>query len=214
MIEFTLSEVDSSWHKILAPHLSTINNILYKIDGKEVAPPRDRIFRLLTYPRSHFRIAIFGQDPYPGKGVADGFAFSQSADASVPASLRNIYKEYAHDLHLPTPTTTNLAPWVEQGVALLNRTLTTEVGVANAHLRLGWSEITSSIARSLGEIDCIAILWGKNAQELEPYFSQVIKSVHPSPLSARNGFFGSQPFTRANTLLQQSGRLPIDWHLP
>lgn len=214
MIEFTLSEIDSSWHEVLEPHLSTINRILSEIDGKEIAPPREKVFRLLTYPRSNFRIAIFGQDPYPGKGVADGFAFSQSTVATFPASLRNIYKEYVQDLHLPTPTTTDLTPWVEQGVALLNRTLTTEVGVANAHVKLGWSEITSAIARSLGENQCIAILWGRNAHELEPFFSQVIKSVHPSPLSARNGFFGSHPFTRANEYLELSGRLPIDWRLP
>jgi uracil-DNA glycosylase len=156
---------------------------------------------------------IFGQDPYPGELVADGLAFSTPIINKVPASLRNIFKEYQSDLSLPAPTTSDLTPWSRSGVLLLNRSLTTISGARNAHQASQWKVLTESIAQMLGERDVVAILWGNFARELSPLFALKIESAHPSPLSAHRGFFGSRPFTRANALLEGSGRSAIEWKL-
>jgi uracil-DNA glycosylase len=157
-------------------------------------------------------VLILGQDPYPGEGVADGLAFS-SAREKVPASLRNIFIEYSSDLGLPAPMSPDLSKWSERGVLLLNRTLTTTVGERNAHVSIGWRNFTYSVAEFLAQRDVIAILWGNGARELADLFDKKIESVHPSPLSARRGFFGSEPFSRANELLESAGREPIDWQI-
>lgn len=175
-------------------------------------PARADIFRAFTLPLNEVKVVIFGQDPYPGEGVADGLAFS-TRGAKIPASLRNIFKEYSDDLGLPAPKSGDLTTWHTNGVLLLNRTLTTETGKRNAHYRAGWSALTSDVARALGQLDTIAILWGAKARELAPYFHWKIESVHPSPLSARIGFFGSKPFSSANAILKDLGRTPIDWEL-
>jgi uracil-DNA glycosylase len=127
--------------------------------------------------------------------------------------LRNIFKEYAEDLGLPAPKSGDLTTWHHNGVLLLNRTLTTVTGERNAHYGAGWSTFTRDVAKVLGQLDTVAILWGANARELAPYFKWKIESVHPSPLSARNGFFGSRPFSSANAMLEELGRHPIDWAL-
>ena len=176
------------------------------------APARADIFRAFTLPLHEVKAVIFGQDPYPGEGVADGLAFSTRGE-KIPASLRNIFKEYADDLGLPVPKNGDLTVWHHNGVLLLNRTLTTVTGERNAHYGAGWSAFTSDVAKVLGQLDTVAILWGANARELAPYFKWKIESVHPSPLSARNGFFGSKPFSSANTILRELGRTPIDWSL-
>jgi uracil-DNA glycosylase len=159
------------------------------------------------------RVVIVGQDPYPALGVADGLAFSAHAHSPIPASLRNIFKEYASDLNLPTPTSPDLTRWFEQGVLLLNRTLTTTTGERNAHSQEGWKELTFDIARALGGDKVVGVLWGRHAQELAPLFADSIQSAHPSPLSARRGFFGSKPFSQVNQMLIDRGEEPIDWQL-
>ena len=174
------------------------------------APARSDIFRAFTLPLHDVKVVIFGQDPYPAHGVADGLAFS-TRGPKIPASLRNIFKEYSDNLGLTVPKSGDLTAWHLNGVLLLNRTLTTVTGERNAHYGAGWSAFTSDVAKALGQLDAVAILWGANARELAPYFKWKIESVHPSPLSARNGFFGSKPFSRTNELLKELGRPPIDW---
>lgn len=209
---FSLEEVDPSWRPFFSDHINSINEILSSLNYEEISPARENIFRAFTSPLDDVRVLILGQDPYPGIGVADGLAFS-SPQSRIPASLRNIYKEYSEDLALPVPKSADLTTWAQRGVLLLNRTLTTSVGERNAHLARGWSAVTLSIAQMLADRDTVAILWGNNARELAPLFNYRIESVHPSPLSARRGFFGSRPFSSANKLLIKSGQEPIDWQL-
>jgi uracil-DNA glycosylase len=209
---FSLEEVHPTWRPFFAEHRDNINETLSALADDETSPARGMIFRAFTFPLDNVRVLILGQDPYPGIGVADGLAFS-SPLAPIPASLRNIYKEYSEDLALPIPKSADLTIWAQRGVLLLNRTLTTSVGERNAHLAKGWSALTLSVAQSLADRGVVAILWGNSARELAPLFKYRIESVHPSPLSARRGFFGSKPFTSANRLLLETGREPIDWKL-
>ena len=211
-MNFSLEEVDSSWQPFFSQHVERINEILASLNFEEVSPSRSDIFRAFTFPLDNIRVLLVGQDPYPGAGVADGLAFS-STTAAIPASLRNIYKEYSQDLDFPTPNNADLTSWAMSGVLLLNRTLTTSVGERNAHLSKGWSSFTNEVAQFLAERDVVAILWGKNASELAPLFKYRIESAHPSPLSAHRGFFGSKPFSTANKLLMESGQVPINWQL-
>ena len=213
-MNFSLSEIDSSWLEVFVEYETLINTILDAVKDEAIAPNRLKIFRAFQRPLNEIRVVIIGQDPYPGEGVADGLAFSTPPGNPVPASLRNIYIEYQDDLKLPLPTTTELSNWAEEGVLLLNRTLTTTIGERNAHLDHGWMELTYSIAKRLGELDVIAILWGKQAQQLAPLFHHAIISPHPSPLSAYRGFFGSKPFSKANAILLKNGKQPINWQLP
>jgi uracil-DNA glycosylase len=209
---FSLEEIDSTWRPFFADHIDSIDEILASLELVETTPARENIFRAFTFPLENVRVLILGQDPYPGIGVADGLAFSSSL-APIPASLRNIFKEYSEDLDLPTPKSPDLTIWAQRGVLLLNRTLTTSVGERNAHLAKGWSALTLSVAQLLADRGVVAILWGNSARELAPLFKYRIESAHPSPLSARRGFFGSKPFTSANRLLLETGRKPIDWKL-
>ena len=211
-MNFSLDEVDPSWRPFFAGHVDAIDEILSSLDDEEISPRRENVFRAFTFPLDNVRVLILGQDPYPGDGVADGLAFS-SPSIPIPASLRNIYKEYSDDLGLPIPVIADLTAWAERGVLLLNRTLTTSVGERNAHLAKGWSSLTLSIAHLLAARDVVAILWGNNARELAPLFKYRIESAHPSPLSARRGFFGSKPFSGASKLLVETGKEPIDWQL-
>lgn len=209
---FSLEEVDPSWQPFFTLHIQSINEILSSLDDEDISPARENIFRAFTFPLDKVRVLILGQDPYPGHGVADGLAFS-SPSLPIPASLRNIYKEYSEDLALPIPQSADLSIWAQRGVLLLNRTLTTSVGERNAHLARGWSALTLSIAQFLADREVVAVLWGNNARELAPLFKYRVESAHPSPLSARRGFFGSRPFSSSNRLLMESGQEPIDWQL-
>ena len=211
---FDPGEVHSSWHPLFSANLNEINQILENIHPSECTPARRNIFRVFQEPLDSVRVLIVGQDPYPGDGVADGLAFSvQPENQVIPASLRNIFKEYVEDLSLPTPASGDLTPWSSKGVMLLNRSLTTSVGFRNAHSQNGWLNFTENVARLLSERDVVAILWGSYAQKLSPLFSHRLCSPHPSPLSAYRGFFGSKPFSRANEVLVSLGKPEIDWHL-
>jgi uracil-DNA glycosylase len=143
-----------------------------------------------------------------------GLAFSVAPTvAKIPASLKNIFAELKNDLGIPTPTTGDLSPWSANGVLLLNRILTTKIAESGNHADIGWRKITDHIASELGKRDLVAILWGKQAQELAPFFRLKVEGVHPSPLSAYKGFFGSRPFSRVNEILIAEGKTPIDWSL-
>ena len=203
-----------SWQRLLEPLAPEIDRILADISQEEIAPSRDLIFRALELDAESVKVVIFGQDPYPTLGNATGFAFSVPADVSpIPASLRNIYRELESDLGAPCHAHGDISSWQKSGVLLLNRVLTTRIGESAAHSDVGWQRITNFIAKELGSRGVVAILWGKSAQELSHFFDHQISSVHPSPLSAYRGFFGSKPFSRVNELLVAQGKEPIDWSI-
>lgn len=203
--------VHTSWREALAPLDEEIQKVLHKINESEVTPAFKSIFKALEIDIDVVRVVIFGQDPYPTLGNATGLAFSVPRDAGIPASLRNIYQELQNDLGVPQPTHGDLSSWADQGVMLLNRVLTTKIGMPGAHSKIGWQKITDHIAYELGHRGVVAVLWGKSAEDLSRYFSDVVVSAHPSPLSAYRGFFGSKPFSRINQILQERGESPIDW---
>ncbi len=204
----------SSWTPILEPHRPLIDSILNSLKDEEIAPPQDLIFAALSMDVADVKCVIVGQDPYPTRGNAHGLAFSVPKSVSkIPASLKNIFIELESDLGIGIPTNGDLSPWVSQGVLLLNRVLTTRVGRSDAHKDLGWQVITETIAELAAKQSAVAILWGKQAQELRDVFSLKVESVHPSPLSAYRGFFGSKPFSQVNAMLKSTHRAEIDWSL-
>jgi uracil-DNA glycosylase len=206
--------VHSSWKPVLEPFSNEITRILNSLDISSVTPSRDLVFAALELPLTEVKCVIIGQDPYPTAGNAHGLAFSVGSHVDkIPASLQNILKELQSDLGYDAPISGSLEKWRDQGVLLLNRVLTTEIGQSNAHQHLGWQKITTAIAQAAAEQGAVAILWGKQAEELAPFFKDSVISVHPSPLSAYRGFFGSKPFSRVNEKLQLQGRAPIDWSL-
>ena len=176
------------------------------------------MFRAFVAPLADVRVLIVGQDPYPTPGHAVGLSFSVDRSVRpVPRSLQNIYRELHDDLGIEVASHGDLGSWAENGVMLLNRVLTVQAGASGSHRRKGWEAVTDSAIRALVDRGgpLVAILWGKDAASLGPLLgtTPTIVSAHPSPLSARNGFFGSRPFSRANTLLQQQGAKPVDWSL-
>jgi len=206
--------VHSSWNPILEPHGALIDSIFESLKDQEIAPPKNLIFSALSMNVADIKCIIVGQDPYPTKGNAHGLAFSVPQSVSrIPASLKNIFLELESDLGIATPVHGDLSPWVMQGVLLLNRVLTTQLGHSDSHRDLGWQVITNTIAAHAAKQNAVAILWGKQAQELSNLFSLRVESVHPSPLSAYRGFFGSRPFSQVNAMLKKTNRTEIDWSL-
>ena len=206
-------QLHPQWQVELASHKALIESIDSFITNRSVTPDYNLIFRALNQPIESTRVVIFGQDPYPTKGHAHGLAFSiDSSLTNLPASLRNIYKELFADLGI-TRTHGDLSDLADQGVMLINRVLSTEIGKSLAHEKLGWQEITERVAQVLGERDVIAVLWGSAAFPLKQFFHEqsVITSVHPSPLSAYRGFFGSSPFSQVNAMLRSKGLKEINW---
>ena len=206
-------QLHPQWQVELASHKALIESIDGFITNRSVTPDYNLIFRALNQPIESTRVVIFGQDPYPTKGHAHGLAFSiDSSITNLPASLRNIYKELFSDLGI-TRTHGDLSDWADQGVMLINRVLSTEIGKSLAHEKLGWQDITEKVAQVLGERDVIAVLWGSTALPLKQFFHEqsVITSVHPSPLSAYRGFFGSSPFSQVNAKLRSKGLKEINW---
>jgi uracil-DNA glycosylase len=188
--------------------------------GAQVLPPPGDVFNALRLtPPCAVRAVILGQDPYPTPGQAHGLAFSVRAGIAIPRSLRNIFQELAADTGQRQPGSGTLEPWARSGVLLLNACLTVEAGRAGAHRGLGWESLTDQVIIHLSSASagCVFILWGAEAQKKRPFIDEsrhlVVASVHPSPLSARRGFFGSRPFSRANTWLAAKGLEPINWQL-
>ena len=186
-----------------------------------VLPERENLFKAfaLTAPED-VKVVILGQDPYPTKGNATGLAFSVSDGSKIPKSLENIYRELESDLHVKRPSNGNLEGWAKEGVLLLNSVLTVKEGKSASHQNWGWEEFTDGAIKSLSERKkhLVFILWGAYARRKNSLISPsndhlVIESVHPSPLSAYNGFFGSKPFSRTNEFLKLHGIEPISWGL-
>jgi uracil-DNA glycosylase len=187
--------------------------------GRRFLPAGERIFAAFRQPFDDVRVLIVGQDPYPTPGHPIGLSFSVAPDVQpLPGSLQNIFREYGDDLGYPAPGNGDLTPWARQGVMLLNRVLTVQAGRPASHRGQGWEEVTAHAIRELAarERPLVAVLWGKDARGLKPLLGDtpVVESPHPSPLSARYGFLGSRPFSRANALLERQGGEPVDWRLP
>ena len=189
--------------------------------GKRVFPARDDIFRALALtPPKTVKVVILGQDPYHGEGQAHGLSFSVQPGVRTPPSLRNIYKELHADLGIAPAGHGHLDHWARQGVLLLNSVLTVEMGKAASHQGKGWEKLTDAIVAQVAErvVPSVFLLWGAHAQRKAGAIDEarhlVIRSAHPSPLSAHGGFLGSRPFSQANAFLEAQGRGGIDWALP
>jgi uracil-DNA glycosylase len=187
----------------------------------DVFPEEEETYAALGLtPFERVRVLILGQDPYPTPGAAHGLAFSVRPEVPVPASLRNIFTELHEDTGAPAPEHGSLVAWAERGVLLLNAVLTVRSGEPNSHKGKGWEKLTDTVIHALGErsTPTVFVLWGRFAQKKERLIDTdrhtVLKSAHPSPLSARNGFFGSRPFSKVNAALARSGFAPIDWTIP
>jgi uracil-DNA glycosylase len=216
--------VDPGWAGALDPvsdRVAALGDFLRSelAHGRGYLPAGEDVLRAFRRPLAEVRVLIVGQDPYPTPGHPVGLSFSVAADVRpIPRSLQNIYRELVDDLGVCRPSSGDLSPWAEQGVLLLNRVLTVAPGSSGAHRGKGWEHVTDQAIRALvargGPL--VAILWGRDAQSLRPLLGHVprIESVHPSPMSADRGFFGSRPFSRANALLVEQGGRPIDWRLP
>jgi uracil-DNA glycosylase len=186
--------------------------------GRRYLPAGKNVLRAFTRPLADVKVLIVGQDPYPTPGHAVGLSFSVAPEVSpIPRSLVNIYAELVADLGVPQPANGDLTPWFERGVLLLNRVLTVRPGTPGSHRGKGWEAVTECAIDALAARGgpLVAILWGRDAQTLAPKLGGIpqIASAHPSPMSAHAGFFGSRPFSRANTALADLGADPIDWRL-
>ncbi|MGB3737433.1 MAG: uracil-DNA glycosylase [Ilumatobacter sp.] len=198
--------------------------------GHTVYPPHDEVFAALHLtPLSEVRAVILGQDPYHGARQAHGLAFSVRHDVRIPPSLRNIHQELKDDLGIEPPGHGNLEAWASHGVLLLNTSLTVRAGQAASHAGKGWETFTDRVIEAVARqpVPVVFILWGNHARKKRPLILDaasdrgsaevehtILESPHPSPFAARNGFFGSKPFSRANDALVAAGRDPIDWSLP
>ena len=212
------------WAEALRPASAALSRAEAFCDAEEAAgraylPEQSRVLRAFSRPLADVRVLVVGQDPYPTAGHPVGLAFSVAPDVRpVPRSLRNLYVELEADLGVPVAEHGDLTAWFEQGVLLLNRVLTVEPGKSGSHRRQGWEQVTQRAIEALVERGgpLVAVLWGADARTLAPLLGDVpvVESVHPSPLSARYGFFGSRPFSRVNDLLVAQGTGPISWRLP
>jgi uracil-DNA glycosylase len=187
--------------------------------GRSYLPTGENVFHAFRRPLADVRVLVVGQDPYPTPGHPIGLSFAVEKHVwPLPRSLINIYLELRSDIDVMPPRHGDLTGWSDQGVMLLNRVLTVRPGESASHRGRGWEEITERAITALVERGgpCVAILWGRAAQSLKPMLGRVpwVESVHPSPLSASRGFFGSKPFSRVNRLLEEQGTAPVDWHLP
>lgn len=218
-------QLEESWKAALAEEFDNPNMVALKAflasecsAGKRIYPKGSQWFRALDLvPLEFVRVVILGQDPYHGEGQANGLSFSVSDGVKFPPSLMNIFKELKADIGVSLPNSGNLERWAKQGVLLLNAVLTVEAGMPASHQNRGWEGFTDKIISVLNDQQrpLVFMLWGNYAQKKASFVDQnrhlVLRSAHPSPLSAYNGFFGSKPFSKANTFLRQNKLPEIDW---
>jgi uracil-DNA glycosylase len=224
--------LDESWRTALGdefaqPYMAALRTFLVerKAAGARIFPRGADWFNALAFtPLHEVRVVILGQDPYHGPGQAHGLCFSVPPGVPQPPSLVNIFKELKSDLGIERPSHGYLEHWARQGVLLLNSVLTVEMGQAGAHANRGWERFTDAVIARVNALESPVafLLWGSYAQKKAAFVDDVskgghhlvLKAPHPSPLSAHNGFFGSRPFSQANTFLSRHGRGTIDWALP
>lgn len=216
--------VHPSWVEPLAPaaeHIAAAGAFLRDevAAGRGYLPAGDAVLRAFAQPFDEVRVLVVGQDPYPTPGHPIGLSFAVAPDVRpIPRSLANIYTELHDDLDITPPEHGDLSAWTDQGVLLLNRVLTVQPGKPASHRGKGWEHVTATAINALvaREQPLVAILWGRDARSLAPHLGDTptVESAHPSPLSARGGFFGSKPFSRTNALLEELGTHTIDWRIP
>lgn len=219
--------IEESWKKVLEsefrkPYFRQITDHIKteKAQGKTIYPQGSLIFNAFEKtPFDKVKVVIIGQDPYHGPGQAMGLSFSVPRGVPPPPSLVNIFKELQSDTGTPIPNHGDLSGWASQGVMLLNASLTVRAGEPMSHAKIGWHIFTNSVISKISELKehVVFILWGKFAQEKMELINfkkhHILKSAHPSPLSANNGFFGNRHFSKTNTYLMKQGKDPIDWAL-
>ena len=217
-------KIEQSWKNALQdeftqPYFTTLAEFVRnEYTHHKVYPPAKLIFNAFdSCPLAEVKVVIIGQDPYHGAGQAHGLCFSVAEKVAMPPSLVNIFKELQADLGKPFPANGNLQRWANQGVLLLNATLTVRAGNAGSHQGKGWEEFTDAAIRVLNEQrqNLVFILWGAYAQRKGAIIDRqkhlVIESAHPSPFAAHRGFFGSKPFSKTNDYLVAAGKQPVDW---
>lgn len=189
-------------------------------EHKNIYPAKSDIFKALELSSyENTKLVILGQDPYYNFGQANGLAFSVNRGVKIPPSLKNIFKELESDLSIEPSNNGDLSKWASQGVLLLNTSLSVEEKKPNSHRAIGWQKFTDKVIKLVNDKDkaCVFFLWGNNAKAKESLITnpihKIIKSSHPSPLSARISFFGSKPFSKANDFLREEGREEINWNL-
>ncbi|HLT41498.1 MAG TPA: uracil-DNA glycosylase [Sphingobacteriaceae bacterium] len=219
--------IDNDWDKVLheefdKPYVKTLNDfLLNERKHHQVFPPENNLFDALKKtPFEKIKVIILGQDPYHQVGQANGLAFSVGAGTRIPPSLRNMYKELSSDVKgFEIPLHGDLSSWAEQGVLLLNTTLSVRENNAGSHQKKGWEELTDEIIRKISDLKTgvVFLLWGKFAQQkislIDIKKHHILCTSHPSPLSAHRGFLGSKTFSKTNELLMQDGKEPIIWQL-
>lgn len=212
-----------SWKKYLdvefeKPYFKELSDFLKSAyDSQTVYPPKSQVFSAFNTPLDEVNVVIIGQDPYHGPNQAHGLAFSVQPDVATPPSLKNIFKEIYDDVGQPIPGNGNLQRWADQGVLLLNNTLTVEAHQAGSHRNKGWEQFTDTMIQTLSsERDhLVFLLWGRDAKNKSSLIDNkkhlILEAAHPSPFSAYNGFFGCKHFSKANVYLAMHGEKPIDW---
>ena len=219
-------KLEASWADVLKEEMDKdyFKDLMGFLDKayeeKVIYPPKEEVFQVFSRtPFSSVKVVILGQDPYHGAHQAEGLAFSVKKGEKIPPSLRHIHQELLEDLGATPPTHGSLLSWAKEGVLLLNTVLTVEEGKAHSHKGLGWEPFTKEVVRLLGrsEVPKVFILWGNHAKTYEELIKPqhlILSAPHPSPLSARRGFFGTKPFSKANAFLEKHGRAPISWAIP
>ena len=219
-------QIGNEWDEILkdefqSDYYAQIRETLkQEYASHEIYPPMQDIFNALRYTSySDVKAVLLGQDPYHGPGQAHGLCFSVRPGVAPPPSLQNIFKELQSDMGLPAPHSGCLIPWAKEGVLMLNTTLTVRRGEANSHSKIGWTKFTDAIIQKLNDHEqpIVFLLWGSNARSKKALITNpnhlILETVHPSPLSAHQGFFGSRHFSQCNEFLMAHGIAPIDWTL-
>lgn len=215
--------LDPGWAAALEPVADTVSRLVGFLRaeneaGRGYLPAGDHVLRAFRQPFASVRVLVVGQDPYPTPGHPIGLSFAVERHVRpLPRSLGNIYRELHDDLGIPPASHGDLSRWSEQGVLLLNRVLTVRPGSPGSHRGQGWEQVTETAIRALAARGgpLVAVLWGRDARDLQPMLGAVpcIQSPHPSPLSASRGFFGSRPFSRVDAALREQGAEPIDWRV-
>ncbi len=218
--------IDSSWKTVLVDEFTKNyftelrNKVRIEYKSNVIYPHPTKIFNAFSLtPFNKVKVVVIGQDPYHGENQAHGLSFSVENGVKIPPSLNNIFKELKSDLKINLPKSGNLSSWAEQGVLMLNSVLTVRSGVANSHKNIGWEIFTENVISIISSqlSNIVFILWGKQAQEkikiIDTKKHLILKSAHPSPLSAYNGFFGCKHFSKCNEYLKKSNKKEIDWSL-
>lgn len=217
-------KIDASWKNVLKDEfekdyfIQLVNFVKNEYRNHTIYPPGSKIFNAFNHcPFDKLKVVILGQDPYHGPNQAHGLCFSVNDGVAFPPSLINIFKEILNDTGSPIPKSGNLERWADQGILLLNATLTVQAHQAGSHQRKGWEQFTDAVINTIAleKENIVFLLWGAYAQKKAAFVNRdkhlILESVHPSPLSASRGFFGNHHFSRANQYLTEHNKTPITW---